>query len=342
MIVEAADGALLAFAEGRVDWSMDWGDIDLVMKRSTDAGRIWGPLVLLGDDGENMVNNPAAVVDRSTGKVIVVFTQGLGSDQEYLVRAGLAQEPKTAWVMESSDSGLTWSEPREITGDIKPEAWRWYSMGPVHGIQLERGARAGRLLIPSNHSTDGGPTDRFLGAHAIFSDDGGTTWNLGAVDSAGAGLMSPSESTAVELADGSVYFNCRNQGGLGVATRAVTSSLDGGETFEHPYAADPRFVAPVVQASVCRYGALDRGDRRNHLLFSSPGDPDERWDLTVLSSFDEGLTWERGRIVCRGLAAYSDIVVTRDRFIGILFEAGDTDQYERIDYVRFGVGWLLP
>ena len=264
----------------------------------------------------------------------MAFSRGLGSDQEYLVRAGLAQEPKTAWVMESPDSGLTWSSPREITADVKPDTWRWYSMGPVHGIQLERGARAGRLLIPCNHSTDGGAADRFLGSHTIYSDDGGMSWNLGAVDSTGADLMSPSESTAVELVDGSVYFNCRNQGGLGVANRAVTSSRDGGETFEHPYTADPQVVAPVVQASVCRYGAVDRGDHRNHLLFSSPGDPDRRRDLTVLSSFDEGLTWELGRVVHMGPAAYSDILVTRDRFIGILFEAGDADLYERIDYVR--------
>jgi len=343
VIVEAIDGgALLAFAEGRVSSSRDWGDIDLVMKRSTDAGRTWGRLVVLRDDGENMVNNPAAVVDRTTGRIIVAFTRGLGTDQEFLVRAGLAREPKTAWIMESPDAGLTWSEPREITRDVKPETWRWYSMGPVHGIQLTRGDRAGRLIIPCNHSTDGGPSDLFLGAHAIYSDDGSATWNLGAVDSTGAGLMSPSESTAVGLVDGSVYFNCRNQGGLGIANRAVTSSRDGGETFEHLYRAEPQITAPAVQASVCRYGALDRGHHCNHLLFSSPGDPDERRDLVVLSSFDEGLTWERRKVISPGPAAYSDIVVTGDRLIGILFESGDGELYERIDYVRFGVAWLLP
>jgi sialidase-1 len=48
----AADGTLLALAEARkhnaADPGMNHNDIDLVMKRSTDRGQSWSPLVVLG------------------------------------------------------------------------------------------------------------------------------------------------------------------------------------------------------------------------------------------------------------------------------------------------------
>ncbi|MFG2289963.1 hypothetical protein ACGFOU_28305 [Streptomyces sp. NPDC048595] len=47
-VVRARSGILLAFAEGRVTSAADWGDIDLVLKRSRDGGRSWGPLQQAG------------------------------------------------------------------------------------------------------------------------------------------------------------------------------------------------------------------------------------------------------------------------------------------------------
>jgi hypothetical protein len=50
-VLKAADGTLLAFAEGRVNSPSDDGNIDLVLTRSTDGGFTWGPLQVLVDDG---------------------------------------------------------------------------------------------------------------------------------------------------------------------------------------------------------------------------------------------------------------------------------------------------
>ena len=55
--IEAApDGSLLAFAEARKYGGSDPGmgkqDIDLVLKRSTDAGRTWSPMKLIEDPGQ--------------------------------------------------------------------------------------------------------------------------------------------------------------------------------------------------------------------------------------------------------------------------------------------------
>src|SRR3954470_9791695 len=44
-------GTLLAFCEGRKGSRGDSGDIDLVLRRSTDGGATWGPLRVIADDG---------------------------------------------------------------------------------------------------------------------------------------------------------------------------------------------------------------------------------------------------------------------------------------------------
>jgi len=50
-IIEAANGDLLAIVEGRVDSFSDLGNIDLVMKRSTDRGATWSEMQLIRSDG---------------------------------------------------------------------------------------------------------------------------------------------------------------------------------------------------------------------------------------------------------------------------------------------------
>src|SRR5918997_3321381 len=48
-IVRTTAGTLLAFAEGRVLNCGDAADIDIVLKRSTDGGRTWGPLQVVNE-----------------------------------------------------------------------------------------------------------------------------------------------------------------------------------------------------------------------------------------------------------------------------------------------------
>src|SRR5690606_12863730 len=68
-VIATPGGALLAFAEGRRATSSDTGDIDLVMKRSTDGGATWSAMRVVGDNGTNTFGNPCPVVDASTGRI---------------------------------------------------------------------------------------------------------------------------------------------------------------------------------------------------------------------------------------------------------------------------------
>jgi hypothetical protein len=73
-IVRANDGTLLAFAEGRRNSRSDFGDIDVVLRRSFDGGRTWGPLQLIHSHGTAEAGNASPVVDRATGNIILPFT----------------------------------------------------------------------------------------------------------------------------------------------------------------------------------------------------------------------------------------------------------------------------
>ena len=142
-LIEASNGDLLAFAEGRVGGRGDSGDIDLVLRRSSDGGDTWSDLEIVWDDGVNTCGNPCPVVDSSDGTIHLLATRNLGHDHESEIIAGTSEGTRTVWVLTSTDHGATWTEPREITSATKRPDWTWYATGPGNGIQLRSGPKAG-------------------------------------------------------------------------------------------------------------------------------------------------------------------------------------------------------
>ncbi len=64
-IIDLPGGDLLAFCEGRVNHAGDFGDVNIVMKRSADKGKTWSALQTLVDYDTLQAGNPAPVVDRT-------------------------------------------------------------------------------------------------------------------------------------------------------------------------------------------------------------------------------------------------------------------------------------
>ncbi len=325
-LVEAADGTLLALAEGRVTDPDDWGDMDIVLKRSTDGGASWGPIQVVADNGTDRWSNPVPVVDASTGRIIlntILSSAESGDDLE------CGRVPVRSHMLYSDDNGATWSEPRDITDEVKPDHWRNMAPGPGHGIQLTQGEHAGRLVIPGRHSyvRPGQECTNLTGAggHALLSDDGGQTWRVGAVDEQGIEALRPNEVSVTELEDGRLYFNARDQGST-PGQRVDTTSSDGGETFDEPYDAVNGVVTSMVQGSVTRLPAAI-GNRRDRVILSVTNHPTSREKLTLFSSFDDGATWTPSYEVYDGPAAYSDLAVLghdrANRDVGVLYESGE-------------------
>lgn len=312
-IVRSANGDLLAFAEGRKNGSGDAGDIDIVFKRSRDAGRTWGPMQLVQDEWSEpaakiTIGNPTPVVDQldpqHPGRIWLVFTRNNAR----------------MFVTSSDDHGQTWSQRREITATAILPEWTWCASGPVHAIQLTRGKHAKRLVIPCDHNMGKRGSS---GSHLVYSDDHGTSWQRGATDTHTADdPVHPDECVAVELVDGRIYVNTRDQNGSSPATRAIAYSSDGGETFDAPFVAEPNISSPVVQNSLLRFAAQDQGAPENVLIYCGPSDPQARRDLAMRVSRDEASTWGPAVVIHRGPAAYCDLVKLNDRELGVLFEAG--------------------
>jgi sialidase-1 len=347
-IVRSTRGTLLAFAEGRVDNCGDAGDIDLVLKRSTDGGRTWSPLQVVNPGDGDTHGNPVPIVDRATGRIVLITTYNAGRTDS---KGCAVPCPRTPHVQYSDDDGRTWSAPQDISARASRPDWdSWYASGPVHGIQLEHGTHAGRLVFGVNAETSNGTTAIVNHAALIYSDDHGTSWHVGAVDSfpfpaGGSYPQKPSEVSVAELADGSVYANGREQGGTDIGNRDYAVSRDGGETFSTPFTAIPDLVTPMVQGSVLR---LDRIGSPDRLLFSSPADTDRRRWMTIRSSYDSGRTWEdaeQGTRITSDWSGYSDLVqisppTDMDPDIGLLYEGGAVDARDEIRFARFDEAYL--
>jgi sialidase-1 len=335
-VVQAVNGDLLAFAEGRVDNCHDRGDIDLVVKRSTDGGKTWGPVQVVSEGDADTHGNPMPVVDSETGRIVLLTTHNPGT----------GSGGRIPFVQVSDDDGATWTAPREMTELMKPEWTTWYATGPVHAIQLERGPHAGRLVVSANHETPG-PDGPDAGILLGYSDDSGDTWHMGADAGGASDDIFVNESTLVELTDGRIYVNVR-EAGVSDGTRAYAISSDSGETYDAPFRMVPDLVMPVVQGALVRLTATDEGDARNRILFSGPANPGKREALTIRSSFDEAQTWqswEEGKVINWGPGGYSDMVDLGDDPVdgpmaGVLYETGEVALYETMNFVRFNEAYL--
>jgi len=332
-VVATHSGVLLAFCEGRVGSREDFGNIDIVLKRSTDGGHTWGPLQVVAVNGDDLAGNPAPVV-LDTGRVLMVHVRNKAEATEAAIRRGEvpAADGRRVWVQHSDDQGLTWSSPREITQQAKRPAWRWYATGPGHAIQT----RQGRIVVPANHSLppaggDTGTEGRYDGGHCLLSDDRGRSWRIGYVDDDPDGYVNVNETTTAELADGRLYFNARNDSPA-PGTRADALSADGGESLTKAFRPQAGLVGPVVEGSLLRLGAV--------LLYAGPADPAYRALMTVRASHDEGVTWRVAHTVDGLPAAYSDLVHVAPSTVGLLYETGDFSAYETITFRRIPAAGL--
>ncbi|WP_373331357.1 sialidase family protein [Salmonirosea aquatica] len=165
-IVKAPNGDLLAFAEARRNNCGDFGDVDLVLKRSTDHGKSWGKLERAVDFGDNQAGNPAPVFDLTDpafpkGRLFLFYNTGTAHEAD--VRKG--QAVREVWYRTSTDNGQSWSDAVNITLQTsRPNApatnpaytfkedWRSYANTPGHALQIRNGRYKGRIFLAANHS----------------------------------------------------------------------------------------------------------------------------------------------------------------------------------------------
>jgi sialidase-1 len=307
------------------------GDIDVGMNRSVDGGQSWEPMRVImdmGDDPEwnyDGIGDPAILVDRETGVIWVAATWSHGNRSWRGSGPGLEPE-ETGQLMlaKSEDDGKTWSAPINITKQVKNPDWRFVLQGPGKGITMKDGT----LVFPAQYR--GQNEEPIVGkpfSTLIYSKDHGETWRIG------TGVkIDTTEAQLVELGDGSIMINCRdNRGG----SRSVYTTTDLGETWvEHP-SSRGALPEPVCMASLIRVESPKHGPL---LLFSNPPQTSGRHHMTIKVSRDEGKTWptDSHTLVDERATAYSCMTAIGEEHIGLVYEAPG-----ELFFVRYSLDELL-
>lgn len=338
-IVVTTKGTVLAYSEARRNGSADWGEIEVHLRRSTDGGKTWQEPKHIahrgtriegnphkkkdGGEREQTVNNPVAIVDRETGSI------------EMLNCINYAR----CFSMRSTDDGVTWSTPVEITATFEPFRkhydWKVIATGPGHGIQMKNGRLVVPIWLAYGKEGDHNPS----AAATIYSDDHGKTWKAGDLCLPNEGdFGNPNETMLTELSDGRVMLVARS---VSQASRKIiTTSADGATGWTKPVFHE-QLWEPICMASIASHPS-------GVLLFSNPhtlgldkeGKPvpagrGKRENLCIKLSRDDGKTWPVNKVLDPGKAAYSDLAVLPDGTVLCLYEA-DTS----IDCARFNLEWV--
>ena len=313
-------------------------DIDIGLSRSTDGGKTWDPVRVIMDMGtygskpaeENGVSDPGIVVDQKTSEIFVFAVWMWGKPGKHQWN-GDGSEPgfeigKSAQLMmvRSKDDGLTWTKPDNLTRKLKKEAWWLLAPSPQQGINLADGT----LVLPAQGRDEKGVPFATL----MVSHDHGANWTVGTPAYSGG-----NECQAVELGDGSVMLNMRNDH---ERFRAVYLTKDLGKTWQPHETNRKTLIEPNCNASLRRVDFQQGSDSKHVLLFANPQSQTARVNQTIQVSFDDGRTWPKKNhlMLDEGKGrGYPSLSRVDDTHVGIVYEGSAAD----LVFEKFSLDELL-
>ena len=327
-LIRTKAGSLIGVFDARYDNEVDLcRDIDVAAVRSTDGGQTWTLPAVNMDSGPGMANgcgDPCILQDKKGRVWMQALACHFAPGARAINASGTGTDPSRTgqWEMVySDDDGKTWSPVMNVTEQVKKDEWTLILAGPGNGICTKQGY----IVFPAQIWQNGAnPVCRSC---ICYSKDGGKTWKM----SEGVPAKT-SECQVVELSDGSLMLNCRNENYGGKRYVFVTNDM--GETWtEHETNTktlnDPTCQASLIAAETEKYGRL--------LLFSNPW-IHGRSNMSVRASRDDGKTWSEGLLYdSRGCMGYSCLAMTDPDHVGVIYETchtnGDTN-YRGIGFLR--------
>lgn len=341
-ITQTANGWILAAYDKRPGNCSDAPMPNSIVQRiSKDGGKTFEAETVVkqghyGDENTRWgYSDPSYVLDRETNEIFLFsvksYRNGWGGSS-----AGVDPENRNvlhASVTSSKDNGVTWSTPKIITKDVTADVGHWSSRFAAsgHGIQLRHGKYKGRLLQQYTINNSGR-----IQAVTVYSDDHGKTWKVGKPVGFRSEKSHMDENKVVELSDGRVMLNSRPQN---FRHRLVAISNDGGETYgevkEEMQLPDPANNAQITRA----YPDAPMGSPEAKVLVYSSSSAYGRSDGLIRVSFDDGATWDTGKLFKSGPMAYSCIEVLNKQHgggFGLLYEGDNSN----IIYTHISEDWL--
>ncbi|WP_346856318.1 sialidase family protein [uncultured Draconibacterium sp.] len=346
-LVTTNEGSLIAVYDVRFNNSKDLQeDIDIGMSRSTDGGQTWEPMKIIMDMGEwggraqklNGIGDPCVLYDNQTKTlwVAALWMSGATSNDMLWWASSPGMKPEVTgqfMLAKSTDDGLTWSAPINITEQIKNTAWQLLLQGPGRGICMNDGT----LVFPAQFKADIGEKALDGGQYTchstiVYSKDQGQTWHIGT-----GAKTNTTEAQVVELQDGSLMLNMRddrNRKDKGDTNgRAVAVSKDLGATWEVHPSSNHALPESNCMASIIEAKVEINGSSKNVLFFSNPNNKYERWNMTIKASIDNGLTWPdeyQIELNANKGYGYSCMTMIDNQTIGILYEGVKELYFQKI------------
>ena len=294
------------------------GDIDIGMSRSTDGGSTWEPMQVIMDRGADRkwsydgVGDPAVLVDRTTNTIWVAALWSHGNRGWNGSQPGLEPEQTGQLLLvRSDDDGRTWSEPINITKQVKLPEWCLLLQGPGKGITMQDGT-----LVFAAQFQDTNANRRLPRSTIIYSRDHGATWHIGT-----GAFDDTTEAQVVEIEPGVLMLNCRYNR---EPRRVVALSTDLGTTWrEHPSSRQALIEPRACMASLLQANSLGPDSADGWLFFSNPNNLSSRRQMTIKASNDRGVTWKTAHQVLLDeapSAGYSCLSMIDSNTLGILYE----------------------
>jgi sialidase-1 len=336
-IITTGKGTLIAVYDNRYNNSKDLQeDVDIGMSRSIDGGQTWEPMRVIMDMGEwggrserlNGIGDPAVLYDHTTGTIWVAALWMSGSSPDQMLwwasKPGMSPEETGQFILaKSTDDGLTWSEPINITEQIKDPTWQLLLQGPGAGITLNDGT----LVFPAQFKADIGEKALDGGQYTchstiIYSKDGGKTWHIGT-----GAKPNTTEAQVVQLTDGSLMLNMRDDLNRRVKDetngRAVSVTKDLGQTWTTHPTSNSTLQEPNCMASIIGADLTVNGSKQRVLFFSNPNNKNSRTNMTIKTSLDEGNTWPENlqvELYAPAGFGYSCLTMVDENNVGIVYE----------------------
>ncbi len=339
-MVVTKQNILIMYYEARMAPGDDWADMDILAFRSTNGGDSFGePIVLAaGSANGHTVNNPVMIVGQD-GTLHFL----------YCVEYGVCVECKDSatphcphgigvFYRQSTDDGLTWSEPKNITYATCPELRYVFAVGPGHGICTPNGTLVATVWMVQKKDLPPEAEQNIRSHHrasvsTIYSKDNGATWQMGDLIPP---VMLPdgtaadhNETMCVCTKDGGVMLTTRT---TDVTYRALAFSPNGYSDWTR-LEYNAALPDAVCMGSVAAYHIPPAPYTLLHV--NCPGKVNgARTGLWLQGSTDDGQTWQRLQIITEGPAGYSDIAVDGNGTIYVVYEqqAGRTCHLVRLQY----------
>lgn len=324
-IVTTDRGTLLATYDVRYNNSADLQEhIDVGLSRSTDGGKTWEKMripLAFGNYGglpaaQNGVGDPCILFDPTTRTtwIAAAWTHGMAGQRAWNAsKPGMDIEQTAQLVLtKSTDDGKTWSEPINITSQVKQPEWHFLLQGPGRGITMENGT----LVFPIQFIGK----DRIPCAGIMYSTDKGETWTIHR-----PARTNTTEAQVAEIEPGVLMLNMRdNRGG----SRAVSTTTNLGKTWVQHSSSRNALQEPVCMASLLHVKADDNALKRDILLFSNPNTTAKRHHITIKASLDRGKTWHESNQLLLDEAigwGYSCLTMIDRKTVGILYESSSAN-----------------